>query len=118
MKSIKYIIVLAICSVSIFGCTKAIIDEGAAPNPIDKIIKFDPDVQNVVFNHCVTCHGGSAPSAGLDLTNYQNVRFSTENGKLLNRINDSSSPMPPNGLLSPEMRQLIDKWVEDGFLEN
>lgn len=118
MKSIKYAIISLFFSVFVLGCTKAIIDEGEAPDPIDKIITYNPDVQKIAFNHCVTCHGGVAPSANLDLTNYQNVRSSTENGALLSRINDISNPMPPSGLLSQEDRQIIEKWVEDGFLEN
>lgn len=118
MKKIKYLIVLIVFSMAAFSCTKAIIDEGAIPEPIDGAIKFDPDIQNIVFNHCVTCHGGAAPSANLDLTTYQNVRSSAENGTLLNRVEDSANPMPPNGLLSLEQRQAIAKWAEDGFPEN
>lgn len=101
-----------------FGCTKAIIDEGGETIPPDQMVKFKPDVQNIMFNHCVTCHGGTAPSAGVDLTNYQNVRFYTEDGKLLQRIESAANPMPPSGLLPSAQRQLIAKWAEDGFPEN
>ena len=114
----KYFIVLLVLSAGIFSCTKAVIDEGVSPNPIDRIIKFDSDIQSITYNHCVTCHGGTAPSASLDLTTYQNVRAATENGTLLNRVKDSSNPMPPSGLLSSVQRQIIEKWVADGFLEN
>jgi len=117
MNKFKTIMVFMVLVATISSCTKAIIDEGET-NPIDEIIKFDPDVQNITFNYCVTCHGGSAPSAGVDLTSYDNVRFYTESGSLLERINDASSPMPPSGLISEEDRQIIDKWVQDGFLEN
>ncbi len=74
-------------------------------------------MQAIMFTHCITCHGGSAPSAGISLTTYQNTRFQTEEGKLLDRINNESMPMPPSGLISPEERQIIAKWVSDGYLE-
>lgn len=102
------------------SCTTAIIDEGnvAELPPIERTITYDTDVQTIMFNRCVTCHGGNAPQNGLDLSTYQNTRFSAEMGSLIQRMNDATNPMPPNGLVSPELRQIMDKWVSDGFLEN
>lgn len=102
------------------SCTKAVIDDvdpGTLP-PITKTIKYNPDIQAIMYNNCVTCHGGVAPSAGLLLNNYNDVKASAQNGSLISRMNNTSAPMPPNGVLSPELRQLVDKWKEDGFLEN
>ena len=104
--------------IGISACTKAIIDESAvAPNPIDRIITYKSDVQIIMFNHCITCHSGAAPLADLDLSNYDNVRFSAESGNLLQRIHNTENPMPPSGLLSAENQQILDKWFTDGFLE-
>lgn len=102
------------------SCTTAIIDEGTVSElpPITRIVTYESDVQTIMFDRCVTCHGGGAPQAGLDLTTYQNTRFSAEMGNLIQRMNNAVSPMPPNGLVSPELRQIIDKWESDGFLEN
>ena len=117
MNHSKIILVLAFFLVTLFGCTKAIIDEGA-PNNIDRIIKYNPDIETIMFNHCITCHGGVAPSGGFTLTTYEEVRTYTEGGTLLSRVNNPANPMPPGGLLSTENRQIIDKWVADGLLEN
>lgn len=101
------------------SCTTAIIDEGdknALP-PITRIVTYNADIRTIMTNNCITCHGGPAPSAGLDLSNYQNTRFSAEQGGLIFRMNDDSNPMPPSGKLSPQTLQLVDKWLIDGLPE-
>ena len=102
------------------GCTTAIIDEGdpSLLPPITRTITYESDVESIMINNCITCHAGPAPNAGLDLSNYQNTRSSTEMGNLIQRMNNAANPMPPSGLVSPELRQIMDKWVTDGFLEN
>jgi len=116
-RSILYIFIISIIAITLNSCTKAIIDEGE-PNLDNQTIKFNPHVNDLMFNHCVTCHGGASPAASLPLTDYNSVRSTTENGNLLNRINDEEKPMPPSGLLSEANRQLIEKWITDGYLEN
>ena len=122
MKYNKHLLVaLGVLSIGMTqSCTMAIIDEPDGSNlpPIQEVVKYNPDIQNVMFNSCTTCHGGPSPSAGLDLTTYQNVRFSAEQGNLVSRVNSVTNPMPPNGLISADARQKIDKWVQDGFPEN
>lgn len=100
------------------SCTKAIIDEESPTDPSIDEATYNGHIQEIIFNNCVTCHSGSAPSASLDLTTYENVRFSAENGAFLSRIEDVGNPMPPAGLLTTEHRARIAKWAEDGFPEN
>lgn len=78
---------------------------------------YDSDVSDLMFNFCTTCHSGSAPSANLDLSSYNNVKAATESGSLLDRINNSSNPMPPSGLLSEERRTLLEDWASGGYKE-
>ena len=120
MKTISIITIGLITSVGFLSCTKAVIDDidpDTLP-PITKTITYNDDVQTIMYNNCITCHGGVAPSAGLALNNYQDVKHAAQNGSLISRMNNSTAPMPPNGLVSPELRQIIDKWKTDGFLEN
>lgn len=116
----KFFITIIIAFALFQSCTTAIIDEGTVETlpPITRTVTYTADVETIMFNRCVTCHGGSAPQSGLDLSTYQNTRFSAEMGSLIQRMNNETSPMPPNGLVSPELRQIMDKWVSDGFLEN
>ncbi len=102
------------------ACTTAVIED-ANPDtlpPIQETIRYSPEVRSVMTNYCTTCHAGPAASAGVSLTNYQDVRFYTESGNLLNRINNTTNPMPPNGLIPAIERQRIAKWAEDGFPQN
>ena len=111
MNKIKSIIFIGLAIV-VVGCKKEDIKE-----PIDRTVTFEMDIKNIVANNCQTCHSGLLPSADVDLTTYQNVRFFAEQGALLTRIEDTEEPMPPSGLLSDEHRQLIAKWATDGFPE-
>lgn len=120
MNTIQYITSGLLILIGLSSCTKAVIedvDPDTLP-PITKTIKYNPDVQAIMYNNCITCHGGISPSAGLLLNNYQDVKQSAQNGTLISRMNNATAPMPQSGLLSPELRQVIDKWKADGFLEN
>jgi len=114
-----YLIVLGL-TLTFQSCTTAIIDEGDknSLSPITRVVTYQSDIRSIMTNHCITCHAGPAPNAGLDLSNYQNTRFSAENGGLVPRMNDAVNPMPPVGKLPATSLQLIDKWVADGFPEN
>jgi hypothetical protein len=52
------------------------------------------------------------------LGNYTQVRNATENGTLINRINNQANPMPSNGLMSQSLRLQFDLWVNNDYLEN
>ncbi len=117
---LRYPIFITLMLTILISCTKAVIDEGTVNElpPITTTVTYESDVKSIMTNNCITCHGGSAPNANLDLSNYQNVRLSAETGNLISRMNNVASPMPPSGILPPETRQLVDKWRDDGFLEN
>lgn len=101
----------------ISSCTKAVLEESPSQQITSDTIKYDPDIKLIMTNNCIVCHGGSSPSAGLNLNNYNNVRDKVEQGSLLSRINNVSSPMPPSGLMDETKRETIRKWKTDGYLE-
>ncbi|WP_353778127.1 hypothetical protein [Winogradskyella sp. 3972H.M.0a.05] len=116
----KRIFKIGLLAVLLNSCTAAIIDEGNKSTlpPLNRTVTYQSDIQSIMTNSCITCHAGPAPNAGLDLSNYQNTRFSAEEGSLVTRMNNLNNPMPPSGKLSPQILQIIDKWVTDGFPEN
>ena len=117
----KYIKPIAlVVMITAQSCTRAIIDEGDKNTlpPLTRAVTYQSDIQSIMTNNCITCHAGPAPNAGLDLSNYQNTRFSAEQGGLVSRMNSAVNPMPPSGKLSPQILQIIDKWVTDGLPEN
>lgn len=106
--------------VFLYSCTTNTVDEGEVTDlpPIVETVTYNEDVAPIIANNCLGCHSGPNANAGLDLSNYANVRTAAAQGNMVNRINNGSNPMPPTGILPPDLRQIIDQWVSDGFLEN
>lgn len=120
---VRYLLLALIVGVLLSNCTKAYIPKDTESNLSPAInetdtIKYQPHISVAISNNCIGCHGGSNPQGGLSLENYNQVRNSTENGMLIQRINDASDPMPPSGLLPSQTRLLFDRWVQNGYLEN
>ena len=113
MKNIKFLLLLTI-SLSIFSCSTSVIEEVIITAPIT----YNVDVKVIIDNNCISCHGGTSPSAGLNLETYTSLRNSTENGNLLTRINSASNPMPQGGKMSPDLIATIEEWANQGYLEN
>ena len=71
--------------------------------------------------HCTGCHGGSFPSAGIDLSNYNGVQAVAASGQLMGAVTHAPgyAPMPQGGnkLSECEITQL-QKWVDSGTPSN
>lgn len=80
---------------------------------------YDANVAPIIAGNCLTCHGSPLTNgAPIMLTNFDQVVASVNNNGLLNRINNTTSPMPPTGLMSSALRTTIQQWVDDGMPEN
>tara|TARA_B100001250_G_scaffold328336_1_gene292807 strand:+ start:122 stop:793 length:672 start_codon:yes stop_codon:yes gene_type:complete len=93
-------------------------------------INYETEIQPIFNNSCMPCHQGSNPSAGLDLSSYENVMDGSNNGAVIN-IGDyqnsvlwqevSSGDMPNNiannnmGIddLTDSEVELIENWILD-----
>ena len=108
MNKTKIIFVLLLSIVTIMSC-----EEEELP------VTYDDDVATIITNNCATanCHAGATPSGSADLTTYANVKIYADNGKLVDRMNSITNPMPTTGLLSEADRMVIDNWIQDGTLE-
>jgi len=103
------------------NCTKGFIPENiesTSPTGQSDTVTYQIHISSVISNSCIGCHGGSNPEGNLLLESYTQVRSATENGTLIQRINDASDPMPTSGLLPAQTRALFDEWVQNGYLEN
>jgi hypothetical protein len=114
MKKITLLFLFVFITYSFSSCSTATIDEVI----ITETITFDADVSVIISNNCLPCHAGTFPSAGLNLEGYSNVRSATENGNVLARINNVSSPMPQSGQMSATLIATIEQWAIDGYIEN
>ena len=117
MKIIQSIFVLLLITLSFSKCSKETIDENSLGDIITDSIFYNTDIKPLIDANCIGCHSGSNQSAGLDLSTYKLVKFDSEFGTLIKRINDPQFPMPKAGLMSAEDRGKFDKWVADGFPE-
>lgn len=119
MKSKKLIYVLAM-SLLLFNCSSDSnndVKDDDDMNPGSTTITYDGEIQSIINNNCNQCHG-STPSNGapFSLTTYDAVKGRVD--RIIARTNSSSSPMPPAGQISLGLREMIQKWKEDGLLEN
>ncbi|GEM_PF-3552508 len=67
---------------------------------------------NVFKKSCVSCHSSTNRAGGFDISTYD--RAKERNSKIVERMNNANSPMPPSGILSPTSRKLVQKWVSLG----
>lgn len=114
MKRIFVLSLIAVASLSISSCSTSTIEEVQ----IVTEVTYNANVSTIISNNCLPCHGGTTPSAGLNLETYASVRNATENGNLINRINSASNPMPQSGQMPPALIATIEQWAIDGYLEN
>jgi hypothetical protein len=82
---------------------------------------FNADIMPILNSRCNSCHSGVAPSAGISLANYTEVKKSVNNGSLIGSITWASgfSPMPKNSGKMPSCEiQKIQTWIDQGALNN
>jgi cytochrome c5 len=85
------------------------------------LISYTSVVEPIIQNNCMGCHNTANTSGGINLSTYQNVVSSVTNGGLMGTINHLSgyNAMPKGGtILSSCDRSKIQKWINDGYLNN
>ena len=56
---------LFLTCIALWSCSHADIIQESTDDlpPLQTDVKYNPEVQNIMFNNCITCHGGPSPSA-------------------------------------------------------
>lgn len=119
MKQSYLYLFLIICL--LYGCSNNSPDDLINNEPLPQTVTYDAQIAPIMQSQCVNCHSTSFPSGGLNLEGYQNVRQSTENGNLIDRISRPVGDpliMPQNGQLPQNNINLIIQWQTDGYIEN
>ena len=87
------------------------------------VVSYAADIEPIINNECYSCHSGNNAQAGVKLDGYTN--FSSyalkPNSNLLAVIKHQPgfSPMPqPLGKLSNRSINMIEKWINDGAINN
>ena len=84
-------------------------------------VKYSTSVLPVLSSNCISCHGGSTPSAGISLDSYVGVKVQVDNGRLWGAVshNPNFSPMPKNSnKLSTCNLEKIRIWIAAGAPNN
>lgn len=102
------------------------IDQGAVNNSCDpgcdtSNVSFQTDIYPIIALSCSGCHSIADPDGGISLTNYENISEVALSGSLVPVIKWEvpDFEMPKNASQLPECYiNLIEKWVNDGALNN
>jgi hypothetical protein len=85
-------------------------------------ITYSQKVNGIMQKNCTSgCHSGNNPSGNIDLSNYNGVKESADNGGLMGSIEHRSgySAMPENSAkLSTCDILLVQKWIDAGAPNN
>lgn len=116
MKHLIYCLsILTLC----YACSSSSTDDlsDPDPDPNEGKLTYDDDIKTIFTNNCITCHG-EPPTSGapFSLTTFDSAKNRID--AILSRINNASSPMPPQGLMAQGLRDNIQQWKDDGLLEN
>lgn len=111
----KKILMLNFLTVFLVGCSNHSADD--LINPPSQSVTYNQNVKTIIDNNCISCHGSSSPSAGVSLTNYNEVKTAVLSNNLIQRMNSSASPMPPSGKLPQPTIDQVQSWKDGGLLE-
>lgn len=99
----------------LFNCSSSSDDTIDEPDPT--ALTYNDDIKSIITGNCTQCHG-TPPSQGapVSFSTFNQVKGSID--KIISRINSTSNPMPPSGQINSSLRSQIQKWKDDGLLEN
>ncbi len=82
---------------------------------------FSADIFPLLQDYCIGCHNNARLDGDVNLANYNEILPYVENGSLIGSIKDEVfyPVMPPTGSqLSTCRISQIEKWIEEGALDN
>lgn len=115
----KKISLLLLLSLSFTACYFDNEEELYGPVTCDvSSVTYATDIVPIINTSCATsgCHvaGGSGPG---DFTTYTGLKAKVNNGSFENRVLVQKN-MPPSGPLSDCTEAKLQKWIDDGALNN
>ena len=79
-------------------------------------IGYTSHIKSIIDLSCVSCHGASNPSGGVNLTTASGLQAAAQAGKLLPAVKRTGSkPMPPTYALSDCEVNQIALWIKQGY---
>lgn len=84
-------------------------------------VSLSKDIVPILQNACFSCHSSDTQTAGIDLENYDRLSVVANDGRLLGAVRHDMgfASMPPSGgMLSDCDIERIEKWIDQGALDN
>ncbi len=98
------------------GLTAPVVE--SATNCATMNVTYTGNVKAIIDNNCAkSCHSASSHAAGIDLTNYENVKAESQKPRFIGSLKHEAafSPMPKkNPKLSDSTLMIISCWIENG----
>ena len=85
------------------------------------VVTYSTTITPILSSFCISCHGGSTPSAGIKLDTYADVNVQIINGRLWGAVSHATSysPMPKNAAQFNTCNLTkIKKWIDAGAPNN
>jgi len=99
------------------GCAYLKKDVVVVPCVIPDNISYATDIAPIIDANCSDCHSSASASSGIQLDNYDGLKFYAQNGYLYGCISHASGyrPMPDGGgKLNDCTIATIKKWIDNG----
>ena len=131
ISGIVFMLLLTLGGCSDHGDPLGVIDPPGGVDPVS----FATDIQPIFDMNCLNCHGAGG-FAGLDLSSglsYANLVGVPATTSQENRVEATDADasvlyqrlsatgggfMPPSGVLSEEVQDLVSQWINEGALDN
>jgi len=124
---VAVVFLLSACSGKTGTSADSASSTAVAPSPSGPV-SFSIDIQPILQERCVNCHGGQRTEKGLDMTSYASLMAGSQNGAVVEPGNPDNSPMiqlvqqgkmPKRGpkLLPNQVQMLVD-WIKAGAPNN
>lgn len=84
-------------------------------------VTFNATILPIISTYCQSCHSGTYPSGGIDLTSYTSIKKEADSGKLLGSIrwDQGYAAMPEGSNKMPDCKiSQIETWINEGALNN
>ncbi len=128
MKKIVQLVIMVSLGLTATSCYKDALPEA----PVPANVSYQKDVQTIFNRNCIGCHKSGATVPDLVSGNSYNaltaplaplelmVTKGDANASILfQAMSGNGAPqMPPNGKLSASKLAIVEKWINDGALNN